>query len=183
MRHSHENDSFEYTAIVTMNLLFNTLFQKTRQVLNQCYCRLIRIEGDPRNIAMGFALGLFVGMTPTMGFQMPIAVFFAIPLGLNKISSAAGVWITNPVSAPFIYTMNYLVGVKLFHINITSGQIMDFSFNSLKCLLADTPDIFMAATLGGIVIGIPIAVGGYYFALSAVKRYQTLTKKAHCPSS
>lgn len=161
-----------------MTIFFRTLFENALQILKQGYCRLIRIEGDPRNIALGFGMGLFVGMTPTMGIQMPIAVFIAFALRLNKISSAAGVWITNPVSAPVIYSVNFLVGVKLFHIDISTEQAMDFSLKSLKCLLVETPDIFLAATLGGIVLGIPIAVGGYYFALSTVKRYQLRNKKA-----
>ena len=39
--------------------------------------RLIRLRAEPNDIAKGMALGLFIGMTPTMGIQMPIAVFFA----------------------------------------------------------------------------------------------------------
>jgi hypothetical protein len=161
-----------------MKNVFSSFFNYALQFLKRGYRRLIRIEGDPHNIAMGFAMGLLVGMTPTIGFQMPIAVFLAIPLRLNKISSAAGVWITNPVSAPVIYPMNFLVGVKLFNIDISTEQILDFSLKSIKCLLTETPDIFLAATLGGIVLGVPIAIGGYYFALSAVTRYQAHRIKA-----
>ncbi len=161
-----------------MKMVFITIFNKAWQFLKRGYHRLVRIEGDPRNIAQGFALGLFVGMTPTMGFQMPIAVLFAIPLRINKISSLAGVWITNPVSAPVIYPINFLVGVKLFNIDISTEQVVDFSLKSLNCLLRETPDIFLAATLGGIVLGIPIAIGGYYFVLSAVNRYRAHKEKA-----
>ncbi len=165
-----------------MKIVFSTFFKYVWQFLKRGYRRLIRIEGDPRNIALGFAMGLLVGMTPTIGFQMPIAVFFAIPLRLNKISSAAGVWITNPFSAPVIYPINFLVGVKLFNIDVSTEQIIDFSLKSLKCLLTETPDIFLAATLGGIVLGIPIAIGGYYFVLSAVTRYRAHKIKAPSPS-
>lgn len=161
-----------------MKTVFRTIFNKAWQFLKQGYRRLVRIEGDPRNIAQGFALGLLVGMTPTMGLQMPIAVLFAIALRINKISSLAGVWITNPVSAPVIYPINFLVGVKLFNIDISTDQVVDFSLKSLNSLLRETPDIFLAATLGGMVLGIPIAVGGYYFVLSAVTRYRAHKEKA-----
>jgi hypothetical protein len=155
-----------------MKIVITNFFNYILRILKQGYRRLIRIEGDPRNIALGFAMGLLVGMTPTMGFQMPIAVFFAIPLRLNKLSSVAGVWITNPFSAPVIYPINFLVGVKLFNIDVSTEQIMDFSLKSLKSLLTETPDIFLAATLGGVVLGIPIAICGYYFVMSAVTRYR-----------
>jgi uncharacterized protein (DUF2062 family) len=164
-----------------MKIYFRSLLNNVWKLMKQGYYRFIRIEGDPRNIALGFGLGLFVGMTPTMGIQMPIAVFLAMPLRLNKISSAAGVWITNPVSAPIIYPINYLVGVKLFNIDISTEQFMDISLKSFKCLLFETPDIFLAAMLGGIVLGVPIAIGGYFFALSTVKRYQARKKKALNP--
>ncbi len=141
------------------------------------YDRFIRIQGRPRDIAMGFALGLFVGMTPTMGFQMAIAVFIAAILRWNKFSSVAGVWITNPVTAPFIYGMNYMVGKKMFHIEVVTPSIGNMSMKSLVDLLCETPDIFLAMTLGGIVVGIPLAIGGYYLAYAAVKNYQTLKKK------
>lgn len=160
-----------------MNNFLNKITDKPMKAIKLAFYWLIKIEGDPRSIALGFALGIFIGMTPTMGFQMPIAVFFAIPFGLNKISSAAGVWITNPVSAPIIYPINYLVGVKLFNIDISSEIFSDLSLKSLKSLLVETPDIFLAATLGGIVIGTPIAIAGYYVVYYAIKKYRKRTIK------
>lgn len=72
--------------------------------------RFARLNGTPDDIAKGTALGIFIGMTPTMGMQMPIAVFFAWLLKENKIAAALGVWITNPVTAPFIYALEYETG-------------------------------------------------------------------------
>ena len=40
--------------------------------------RLLRIRKSPDEIAKGLALGVFIGMTPTFGFQMVIAIFFAL---------------------------------------------------------------------------------------------------------
>lgn len=147
-------------------------FQKQKSRFLAAYKRFLAIEGDPHNIALGFALGLFVGMTPTMGFQMAIAVFFAIPLKWNKLSAAAGVWITNPVTAPFIYWINYVVGKKTFHIHIAQKCIGDPSARSLLDLVKETPDILLAMTLGGIVLGLPLAVLGYYLSYALVSRYQ-----------
>lgn len=76
--------------------------------------KFIRLHGTPDDIARGMALGIFIGMTPTMGFQMPIAVFFAMLLKENKLASALGVWITNPLTAPFIYALEYESGRLLF---------------------------------------------------------------------
>jgi uncharacterized protein (DUF2062 family) len=74
------------------------------------YERILKIRGEPREIALGMGLGLFVAMSPTMGFQMVIAIFLATLFKWNKIAAALGVWLTNPLTAPFIYGLTYLVG-------------------------------------------------------------------------
>jgi hypothetical protein len=55
-----------------------------------------------------------------MGFQTATAVFFAALFKWNKFSGAAGVWITNSVTAPFIYGMTYLVGAKMLGVGKVS---------------------------------------------------------------
>ncbi len=74
------------------------------------FLRFARLSGSPDDIAKGMALGIFIGMTPTFGFQMAIAVFCAWLLRENKIAAAVGVWITNPLTAPFIYALEYETG-------------------------------------------------------------------------
>lgn len=61
----------------------------------------------------GLALGIFIGLTPTMGIQMILSGLAAFLLRLNIPASMAACWITNPVSAPFIYALQYKLGVYL----------------------------------------------------------------------
>ena len=75
--------------------------------------RFVRLRGLPDEIAKGVALGIFIGMTPTFGFQMAIAIFFAYLLRENRLAAVLGVWVTNPVTAPFIYAAEYAVGRRL----------------------------------------------------------------------
>ena len=141
--------------------------------LQRAYERFLKIRGSPREIALGFALGLFVGMTPTIGFQMPIAVFFAALFKWNKISAAVAVWITNPLTAPFIYSFSYFVGAKMLGFKIAPKLLTGLDFSTLK--EAGTK-ILLATTVGGVVVGIPLALLGYYLAFSAVRGYQTKLK-------
>jgi hypothetical protein len=60
---------------------------KENRLLNplvRAYERFLRIRGQPREIALGFALGLFVGMTPFMGLQTVIAVPLAALLQMEQ---------------------------------------------------------------------------------------------------
>ena len=52
--------------------------------------RFVRLRGLPDEIAKGVALGIFIGMTPTFGFQMPIALFFAYLLRENRLAAILG---------------------------------------------------------------------------------------------
>jgi hypothetical protein len=138
--------------------------------LKRAYERFLKIRGSPREIALGFALGLFIGMTPTIGFQMPIAVFFAALFKWSKISAAVAVWITNPLTAPFIYSFSYFVGAKMLGFKIAPKLLTGLDLPTLK---EAGVKILLATTVGGVVVGIPLALLGYYLALSAVQGYQT----------
>ena len=141
------------------------------------YERFIKIRGEPRKIALGFALGLFVGMSPTMGLQIAIAVFFAALFKWNKISAAIGVWITNPVTAPFIYGMTYVTGARLLGIKKTYILNSEINLDTINKILQKAPGIFWALIIGGLIIGLPLAIAGYYLSYSAITRYQEGVRK------
>ena len=115
--------------------------------LKKAYDRLITVRGQPREVALGFALGIFIGASPTMGFQMPIAVFFAAILKWNKISAAMGVWITNPITAPFFYGFTYLVGAKILGLGNMTG-VTD-NIDSVSEILSKAPEIVWSLIIGG----------------------------------
>lgn len=140
--------------------------------LKKTYERLLKIRGEPKQIALGFAMGLFVGMTPTIGFQILIAIFFAALFKWNKISAAIGVWITNPITAPFIYSVNYFVGAKIYGIKKNYSFADDLSVSTISAMFQKTSKILYALIIGGIVLGLPLAVAGYYFSFNAVRKYR-----------
>jgi uncharacterized protein (DUF2062 family) len=145
-----------------------TFFRRT-------FDRFLRIRGNPREIALGFALGIFIGMTPSMGFQIPVVVFFAALLKWNKISSVLGVWITNPATAPFIYSLTYVTGAKILgHDAIQNFNLSDIS---IRLLLQKAPKIIIAMSVGGVVMGLPLAVLAYIIAHKLSRRYQEQVKK------
>ena len=95
--------------------------------------RFLRLRGTPDEVAKGVALGIFIGMTPTFGFQMAIALFFAWLLRENKLAAVLGVWITNPITAPFIYAAQYETGRLILGMERMSFPT-DLSFETFKNL-------------------------------------------------
>ena len=140
--------------------------------LKKAYYRFLKIRGNPREIALGFALGLFVGMTPFMGLHTAIAVPLAALFKWNKFSSALAVWISNPLSAPFIYGSTYFIGAKVLLIQDGYKLPVEFSLDALLYTLRSAPEIIGILLVGGIVIGLPLAVIGYYFSLKTILEYR-----------
>jgi len=140
--------------------------------LQKAYERFLKIRGNPHEIALGFALGLFVGMAPCMGIQTIIAVFFASLFKWNKLSAAVGVWISNPVSAPFLYGFTFYVGSLFTGITESFRPVGVFDFSYLYQIVLKAREIFWTLTLGGRRTSQQVTGLGYYLSYIAVKRYQ-----------
>ncbi len=110
-----------------------------------------------------------------MGFQMVLAIFLAALFGWSKFSAAAGVWITNPFTAPFIYPLTYGVGLQLSGVTKAYNPPTEMSLSLIQKIwqiLLKSPEIFWTLVLGGVVLGLPLAVAGYFASYSAVSKYQ-----------
>lgn len=146
--------------------------------LKKAYFRFLKIRGNPREIALGFALGLFVGMTPFIGLHTAIAVPLAALFKWNKFSAALAVWISNPLTAPFIYGITYYTGAKVLFIRNGYKLPTEFNLDALLYTFRSAPEIIGILLVGGIVVGLPLAVAGYYFALKTIVEYrQSIQRK------
>ena len=151
---------------------FNRRIRIIRYYLKKAYCRFIKIQGEPGQIALGFAVGVFFGMLPIMGFQMAIAIFFAALLRCNKISAAAGAWITNPITAPFFYGLSYYIGDKVLNFKSSYEPPEDFNLGVTKNIIVNAPHIIWTMIVGGIILGIPFAVVSYYLSNYFILKYR-----------
>ena len=139
---------------------------------SRAYERFVKIRGHPREIALGLALGVFIAMSPFMGLHTAIALCLAALFKWNKISAAIGVWLSNPLTAPVIYSVTWFVGSKITGITLADNLPHTFSFKATLQLLYKTPTILSTLTIGGIIVGIPVAIGAYYIAFGVIQKYQ-----------
>ncbi len=126
--------------------------------------RLMRMQDSPERIARGLALGLFIGMSPTFGVQMALALVAAIFLRENKLAAIIGVWITNPVTAPFIYGLEYETGRLLLGLPHPKIPIQ-FDYQFLEHL---GWQVILPLLLGSFLFGICAAAIGYGITLRFV---------------
>ena len=77
------------------------IWRRTRRFL---IVKVLHANDTPHRIALGIAIGVFIGLTPTVGLQMIIALALATALRANKVVCIPMVWITNPVTLVPIYS-------------------------------------------------------------------------------
>ena len=132
----------------------------------------LSFRGTPREIALGFATGIFVGMSPFMMCHSAMAVCLASLLRGNRLSAVAAVFITNPVSAPLVYGWTYRVGKAWLGIESARTLNVEFSLEGLLSLIRCAPEIVWILAVGGFAAGLPLAVLSYFLCYHAIRRYR-----------
>jgi hypothetical protein len=120
--------------------------------------RVKQLHGDPHYVAMGMAIGVFIGITPTVPFHTVIAVALAFIFRGSKAAAALGVWFCNPLTAPLFYWGSYKTGMFILG---DPGSI-DVKFESILELLKLGSDITMAMIAGGVILGILPGIAAYF---------------------
>lgn len=145
-----------------------------KKPLLKFYDRFVKLHGEPERLARGLALGILIGFTPTMGIQMPIALVVAAILRQSKIAALIGVWISNPLSAPFLYGFTYVLGAKVLSMEVTQALRIPTTLAELKSL---SIEIFLPLWVGGILAGVAAFFPTYYFGLEAIKGYRAARRR------
>lgn len=150
------------------------VFNKIKAGFLKAYNYLIRLHGSPEEVAWGLALGLFIAMSPTVGLQMLIAVPIATALRINSAAAATGVWLTNPLTIPFLYGLNYYIGAKILGYESTfvvRGEL------TLGMLLSAGSSVWWSLIVGGVITGAAFALASYYPTLFLVRAGRATLKK------
>jgi uncharacterized protein (DUF2062 family) len=128
-----------------------------KERLHHIWVQMKALQGEPGYIAMGMAIGVFIGMTPTIPFHTVIAIALAIILKGSKAAAAIGVWISNPVTIPFLYYSAFKTGTLLLNKPVP----FNIKFESIHELLSLGFDVTAAMVAGGALLGILPAVFTY----------------------
>lgn len=128
--------------------------QKFRNFINKAKT----LQGDPNFIAKGIAIGVFVGITPTIPLHTGIALALAFIFKASKPAAVIGVWVGNPVTVPFFYMGSYKIGT--FFIGKTTE--LNKSFLTIQELLHHGVNTTLTMILGGVILGILPAIAAYF---------------------
>lgn len=136
---------------------------------------LAGIDDPPRKIAMGLALGIFIGFLPIMGIQMAVVLPFALLFRGNKMSAVAGVWISNPVTVVPLYYFIYAVGLLFTPYEHLAWADFVGVFTGITAtkFLDLGGQIVVPMFVGGAVVGLVAAIPTYFVTCRMVTSYRT----------
>jgi len=92
------------------------------------YISIVTQNAQPREIATGAAVGIFIGIFPTFGLGLILAVGLSWVFKYNRASAILGSAIMNPITSPFFWFMSLFVGTLIwggdvdFYISIYKNQ-------------------------------------------------------------
>lgn len=139
------------------------------------FIKFKRLQGSPHALAGGTAIGVFVGLTPTIPFHTVLIVFLSL---LSRTSALAGIivsWIVcNPLTYLPIYYLSAVVGNHLtpYELNLKTVQTaLEQAMSgtgmkhSLAILIQSGYEVVIVMGIGGLCIALPVAAVSYYLAL------------------
>jgi len=131
--------------------------------------KIARINDTPEKIALGFALGTFIGIFPTFYLGGIITLLFSAIFRLNYIAAILGtIVVMNPITTPIFWGLSAFIGSLIFSedtriilAQIKNGQV----FKSLG-------DITLVYLTGNLIISSIMAIISYYFVKRLVVSYR-----------
>jgi uncharacterized protein (DUF2062 family) len=139
-----------------------------RRVLRYHWLKFLRLQEDPRKIAGGMALGVFIAFTPTIPFHMVGALTLAALLRVSPVTAFLGIQICNPLTVPAFYLAAYKVGQFLLYRDKPLVFPETFSFEAWMDVLRQGG---AALQVWGVILAIPPAIAAYFLTLWIVQRY------------
>jgi len=170
-------------------------WRRWRVILRKALRRVVYSRSSSQSIAAGASVGVFVGLTPTVGFQMLVAALAATVLRVNRLAAVFPVWITNPFTIVPIYFFEYQVGAWIWraeggpHVferlqalgaTISAVTVSDL-WNTMGAVFAGIgklgAEVLVPLMLGSLVVGSVCAAVAYPLTLWAVIRIRRQREK------
>jgi len=139
------------------------------------YERFISLKGEPSQIAVGIALGVFVGVTPTIPFHTVIIVLLGLLFRQNITAAYLGSWlISNPLTIPLFYLSQYELGRFLLGMERCRFELADYSMGAIAAL---GWEILLPLLTGGILMAPFFALPAYFITRRLITSIRARSKR------
>jgi len=151
----------------------------TRRIVRRWLDTLLHINDSPERTAAAFALGVFVGFSPFLGFHTLIGIVIAFLLNLNRVAVLIGVYSNLPWIIAGYYAFTTWLGAAITGSRLPAGfrerliDLFELSFRDrefwYQVMLLLRP-LFWPYMIGSLIGCTILAAIAYPIALEFVSR-------------
>jgi uncharacterized protein (DUF2062 family) len=131
---------------------------------------LLSLHNSPQEIALGVALGIFIGITFPYGLHTLVAICISLLIPkTNKIAIIGGTYVSIPPTVPFIVWAGYEIGRFILHENYPALSWASIRQMDYRTVL----ELYYPVFVGSLILGAFSAGVGYLIAFrfaQAIKR-------------
>jgi len=143
--------------------------------LKEVFIKLLHFNNTPHEIALGIAIGVFIGILPLYGLHTVLVIVAALLVRpANKIAMLVGTNISLPPTIPFITWAGYEIGRVVFRDDLPPLGWLGFKDITLKKIAA----LYLPLLLGSIILGIICALIFYFLSFFLVKKFKSRIEHA-----
>ena len=151
-----------------------------RDRINDFYNRFLSLSGKPEEIARAMALGVFIGVTPTIPFHTALVMVICLLFRQNITAAMLGATIiSNPLTIPFLYLAGYELGVLVLGLGANPFVLADYDVRSI---LEIGWHILYPLMVGGLILACVFAVPSYFISRRAVAELRKRNAEPSEPS-
>jgi uncharacterized protein (DUF2062 family) len=143
------------------------------------YLKIKRFRGSPQSLASGIAIGVFVGLTPTMPFHTLLILAVCFLTRTSAITAIAVSWfVCNPLTYFPIYYFAAIVGNRVTPYSLQMKEVkilieqfrLEHSFSEIMTTLFNFGyEAIVVLLVGGLIIAAPCGLLSYYISLAAIR--------------
>jgi len=136
-----------------------------KEVWKERFKKILSLDSHPRHIALGFAVGVFISITPFFGIHTAMAIAAAFLFRLNKLTCITGAWVNTPITIIPVLGLSYKLGRVLLGHPAGELKVRSLEWAMLKKHAA-------AIILGSSIIGFIVAIVGYFICYWLIVRFR-----------
>jgi uncharacterized protein (DUF2062 family) len=160
----------------------------TRGLVRRWLDALLHIDDSPERTAAAFALGVFFGFSPFLGFHTLLALIVAFLLNMNRVAVLLGVYSNLPWFLAPYYAIATMAGAELTgqplppDLRSQFGALFELSLfhgDFWRRLLVIMRPLLWPYTVGSMLCAVVLAMAAYQLALAFVTSRRRLHDIIH----
>lgn len=129
--------------------------------------RLLFLSHDSDGqIALGAAIGIFVGISPFVGTQTIAALGLSLIFGASRLAALLGTLVNNPVTMPLLFLLEAKLGSFVLGYRLTLPEGI---WDNMAELFSLGRKAFASIMVGFVIIGLVSSIAAYFLTLATVR--------------